>query len=101
MIFEATGERHVAYRVKWSLDKDEFDHDFNCPTGTSSRIESDFCELTFALVRVETVTRVGGLDDDFGFYHEDADLCFRLRQAGFSCAYALSDPLILHTTANV
>ena len=51
------------------------------------RIESDFCELTFAGVRMSAIEAIGFLDPEYEFYHEDADFCYRLRQAGYACAY--------------
>jgi glycosyltransferase involved in cell wall biosynthesis len=82
-----TGERRLAYAVQWNLAAMEFKHEFGDPLGDPHRIESDFCELTFALIRMSTIDKVGFLDDAYGFYHEDADFGFRLRQAGFACAY--------------
>lgn len=95
IVNEATGERLLAHRVFWSLDRAVFQHDFAQPNGRPKRLEADFCELTLALVRLSILDEVGFLDDDFGFYHEDADFCFRLREAGYSCAY-LPDSQIEH-----
>src|SRR3569623_836883 len=82
-----TGERRLAYAVTWDLATMEFKHEFDDPAGDPRRIKSDNCELTFALIRMSTIDKVGFLDDAYGFYHEDADFGFRLRQAGFACAY--------------
>src|SRR5712671_1706555 len=91
-----TGERKLVHRVHWDLqngrlgDDDRlpsFEHDFVPPIGNPKRIESDFCELTFALVRMSAMDAIGFLDNAYGFYHEDADFGYRLRQHGYSCAY--------------
>jgi glycosyltransferase involved in cell wall biosynthesis len=82
-----TGKELVAYRAFWSLERMLFEHDFTPPPARTERIEADFCELTCAIVRMSTIDRIGFLDDDFGFYHEDADFGFRVRSAGFTSAY--------------
>ena len=48
-----------------------------------------------AIYRAEALARVGGYDPAFGSYYEDIDLAFRLRWAGYSCAFA-PGCLILH-----
>lgn len=77
----------MTYRVMWNLSEVTFTHDTTAPHRGTERIEADFCEFTFALVRIAAADQIGFLDDNFGFYHEDADFCFRLREAGFACAY--------------
>ena len=87
IIDENNDNQHLSYRVFWDLDRVDFFHDTQAVDGASTRLESDFCELTCALVRLSAIGAIGFLDDEFGFYHEDADFGFRLRQAGYSCAY--------------
>jgi len=41
-----------------------------------------------AFYRTEALRRVGGFDPTFGSYYEDVDLAFRLRWAGYDCAFA-------------
>ncbi len=65
----------------------QFAHDFQPPNGDPERLESDFCEMTFALVRMSVIAKIGFLDEDYKFYHEDGDFGLRLRQAGHSAAY--------------
>ena len=36
---------------------------------------------------MSAIDEIGFLDDEYGFYHEDADFGFRLRKAGYGCAY--------------
>ena len=87
IIDDQTGKQHLAYRVFWDLGSMRFEHDFNPPPASAHRLESDFCELTLALVRISAAEEIGFLDDDYGFYFEDADFGFRLRQGGYVCAY--------------
>jgi glycosyltransferase involved in cell wall biosynthesis len=75
------------HRVYWDLEKVEFLPDFNPQEDVVNRLEADFCELTCALVRVSAIEAIGFLDNEYGYYHEDADFGFRLRKAGYSCAY--------------
>ncbi|WP_131114281.1 glycosyltransferase family 2 protein [Lichenihabitans psoromatis] len=77
----------LSSRVFWNLEKVGFDHQTSILESDYYRLESDFCELTFAVMRTSAVSKVGGFDDKFGFYHEDADLGFRLREAGYTTAY--------------
>jgi GT2 family glycosyltransferase len=39
------------------------------------------------LLRREAVEAIGGFDPDFFMFNEEVDLCFRLRQAGWTLAY--------------
>ena len=87
IIDETLDRQLLAYRVSWNLETVDFVHDMEAVDGTAARIESDFCELTCALVRMSTIDEIGFLDDEYGFYHEDADFGFRLRKAGYGCAY--------------
>ncbi len=41
----------------------------------------------FMLLRTSVLEKVGLLDDDFFFYGEDAELCFRIRLAGWRVRY--------------
>ena len=41
-----------------------------------------------AFYRAEALRRVGAFDPSFGSYYEDVDLAFRLRWAGYGCAFA-------------
>lgn len=99
LIDEAAGLKKLAYRVYWDLEELVFAHDFESPVGTPHRLEADFCELTFAGVRISTIDKIGFLDNDYGFFHEDADFGFRLRQAGYTCAY-LPNSQIEHWTSS-
>ncbi len=47
------------------------------------------------MVRGELVRTLGGFDDQFFMYSEDVDLCWRIKEEGYSVAY-LADTEILH-----
>ncbi|PZO03509.1 MAG: hypothetical protein DCF30_02745 [Hyphomicrobiales bacterium] len=87
IIDETLDDQPLSYRVCWDLERVDFFHDTHGPDLAAQRLDSDFCELTCALVRVSAIEKTGLLDDEFGFYHEDADLGIRLQKAGYSCAY--------------
>lgn len=87
-IIDSTLDRtYQSQRVLWNLEDVAFLHDLQDAGRDVRRQEADFCELTCALIRLSAVDKVGFLDDEFGFYHEDADFGFRLRLAGYNCAY--------------
>lgn len=94
-----SGARILSNRVWWDLDHVAFQHDAGPVEPGVLRLEADFCELTCALVRMAAVEEVGFLDDEYGFYHEDADFGFRLRRAGWGCAY-LPQTQIVHFTSS-
>lgn len=85
----------LSTRVYWDLSRVNFEHDTTTAIDNIFRLEADFCELTCAVVRVSAAQEIGGFDNDFRFYHEDADFGFRLRRAGYVCAY-LPQSQIVH-----
>ena len=84
---DASDTHPMASRVFWDLAEVWFMHDLEAPDRRVQRLEADFCELTCALVRISAIEEIGFLDDDYGFYYEDADFGFRLRKGGYTCAY--------------
>jgi GT2 family glycosyltransferase len=74
------GGRFTSPRIIGDLvGLDEFDK------GQYDKIRQvDFATGCCMLVHKKVFDRIGLLDEDFFFYHEDVDFCFRAKQAGFS-----------------
>ena len=49
--------------------------------------EIDSCVGAFMFIRKSTLDKVGLFDEDFFFYGEDLDLCWRFKQKGFKIYY--------------
>lgn len=48
------------------------------------------------LVRRSTYLKVGGMDEEYGMYREETDLCLRLRAAGFPIRFLAEAAMIHH-----
>ncbi len=71
------GKYHLTY-----LDKDE-------------TFEVDVLSGAFMMLRMETIEKVGMLDEDYFMYGEDIDLSYRITQGGYK-NYYFSDTTIIH-----
>jgi GT2 family glycosyltransferase len=60
--------------------------------------EAEVIAGCFMLVRSQVLEQVGGMDDDFFMYGEEAEWCYRIRRAGW-VNYYLPDASILHHAA--
>ena len=49
--------------------------------------EVDACAGAFMIIRAEALKKVGYFDEDFFFYGEDLDWCFRFKEAGYRIIY--------------
>ncbi|OGD94930.1 hypothetical protein A3F02_02760 [Candidatus Curtissbacteria bacterium RIFCSPHIGHO2_12_FULL_38_9b] len=49
--------------------------------------EIDSCVGAFMMLRVTALKKVGYFDEDFFFYGEDLDLCWRFKEAGYKIIY--------------
>ena len=49
--------------------------------------EIDSCAGAFMMVRKSAIAKVGLFDEDFFFYGEDLDWCYRFKKAGFKIVY--------------
>ncbi len=58
--------------------------------------EVDWVSGAAMLLRREAAQRVGGFDEAYFMYVEDVDICWRLREAGYSVAYDPSLRLVHH-----
>ncbi len=47
----------------------------------------DWVPGAFAVIKNETIEKVGFFDERFFLYYEEVDLCYRLRQAGYTIEY--------------
>jgi GT2 family glycosyltransferase len=94
-------DQPVSYRVSWHLDDVGFAHQTTLDDPAAERLEADFCELTCALIRMSAIAEIGFLDDEYGFYHEDADFGFRLGRAGYGCAYLPRSQIVHFSSSTI
>src|SRR5262249_12768641 len=91
----------VKYRSAWNLSSLHFDHDINCPDHQPLLLEADFCEFTTVVIPSAVFAEVGLLDEQFGFYYEDADFCLRAGLKGWRCAYLQTCQIIHYQGSTV
>lgn len=54
---------------------------------TSEQIEVDACVGAFMLIRAKALKDTGYFDENFFFYGEDLDLCYRMKDKGYKILY--------------
>jgi len=74
-------------QYKKALMKD-FSHD--------RRMDVDIVKGAALIVRRSVIDRIGPLDEAFFMYYEEADLCLRIRKAGWRVVF-LADAVVTHT----
>jgi GT2 family glycosyltransferase len=55
--------------------------------GRKKTTKVEFIPGTAMMIRRETIKQVGLFDENFFLYSDDADLCYRMHRAGWSCYY--------------
>jgi GT2 family glycosyltransferase len=55
----------------------------------------DWVPGAFSIIRKEALSQVGMFDEDFFLYYEEVDLCYRIKQAGWSIWY-WPDVVVVH-----
>jgi N-acetylglucosaminyl-diphospho-decaprenol L-rhamnosyltransferase len=70
-------------------------HDVLADASTTTPREVDWVAGSCMAVRAEAFEQVGGMDEQFFLYWEDADLCKRLRAAGWRTVY-LPSAVVVH-----
>ncbi len=63
------------------------DHHFYAERAPDDTFECDWLSGCFLLVRREAIEQVGRLDEGYGKYFEDVDLCLRMARAGWQVCY--------------
>lgn len=66
--------------------------------GTSAPSPVDWISGAFMLIRRETFDALGGFDERFFLYWEDADFCRRALDAGWTTVYAPAVEVVHHTS---
>lgn len=54
----------------------------------------DSCAGAFMMIRCDALQKVGLFDENFFFYGEDLDLCFRFKEAGYKILYTPTTKII-------
>jgi N-acetylglucosaminyl-diphospho-decaprenol L-rhamnosyltransferase len=87
--FEALGSERFPFRASW-LGERELD-----PSAYAREVSCDWTSGSFMLVRREALLSAGFLDERFFLYCEEADLCLRIRRAGWEIRH-LPELTIVH-----
>lgn len=62
--------------------------------------EVDACVGAFMLIKSNVVKKVGPFDEDYFFYGEDLDLCYRIKKSGYKIFYTPITKIIHHKGAS-
>ncbi|MCR4324794.1 MAG: glycosyltransferase family 2 protein, partial [Candidatus Curtissbacteria bacterium] len=62
--------------------------------------EIDACMGAFMIVRKSAIDEIGMFDEDFFFYGEDLDWCFRFKEAGYKIIYTPITKIVHHKGAS-
>lgn len=60
----------------------------------------DSCVGAFMMIKKSTINEVGMFDEDFFFYGEDLDLCWRVKEAGYKIMYTPITKITHHKGAS-
>lgn len=74
----------LAKMFKGSKIFDQYNYGYLSP---NKEHEVDACAGAFMLIPNAAIAKVGMFDEDFFFYGEDLDWCFRFKEAGFKIIY--------------
>lgn len=66
----------------------------------SKETEVDSCVGAFMMVKGKVLKDVGVFDEDYFFYGEDLDLCYRIKQKGYKIIYTPVTKIIHHKGAS-
>ena len=83
--------RQAAVRLGWARSNPRCHHG-------SEALPVECTSGAAFMARTEAVRQVGGLDDRFFLYHEEMDLCTRLRKAGWG-VFFVPDAQVIHWEA--
>lgn len=81
-LIESTGDVYNICGLAWPRD-----HNAPCAQARPEADEVFSACAAAAMYNREAFLQVGGFDEDFSSHHEDVDLGFRLRLAGYRCLY--------------
>ncbi|MBN1639711.1 MAG: glycosyltransferase family 2 protein [Anaerolineae bacterium] len=95
--------QHAGARVAWPLALPSHDGQGERDTGQWDEArEVDYVTGAALAVRRDVMERVGLLDEGFWpGYFEDADLCYRAREAGYGVRYVPQASLVHHETTSL
>jgi GT2 family glycosyltransferase len=73
----------------------QYDHYMMKDFDGRTQVDVDICMGAALMVRRSALDRIGTMDERFFMYYEEADLCYRLKQAGWRIVF-VPDAVITH-----